>query len=88
LVECGISLKKRPFAYLFIEMIQHDHINSLILRVFKLFPFQKEIQSMPMTKTQIVADPAEKATITKKEAGIILGEIYQLATKAIKKWIS
>ena len=40
---------------------------------------------MPMTKTQIVADLAEKAAITKKQAGIILAELYELATKAIKK---
>jgi len=40
---------------------------------------------MPMTKTQIVADLAEKAAITKKQAGIILAELYELAAKAIKK---
>ena len=40
---------------------------------------------MPMTKTQIVADLAEKAAITKKQAGVILAELYELATKAIKK---
>ena len=40
---------------------------------------------MPMTKTQIVAHLAEKAAITKKQAGMILVEISELAAKAIKK---
>ena len=40
---------------------------------------------MPMTKTQIVAYLAEKAAITKKQAGMILVEISELAAKAIKK---
>ena len=40
---------------------------------------------MPMTKTQIVASLAEKAAITKKQAGIILAELCELAAKAIKK---
>ena len=38
-----------------------------------------------MTKTQIVAHLAEKAAITKKQAGIVLTEICELAAKAIKK---
>ena len=40
---------------------------------------------MPMTKTQIVASLAEKAAITKKQAGIVLAELCELAAKAIKK---
>jgi DNA-binding protein HU-beta len=40
---------------------------------------------MPITKTQIVAHLAEKAAITKKQAGMILVEISELAAKAIKK---
>jgi DNA-binding protein HU-beta len=40
---------------------------------------------MPMTKTQIVAHLAEKAAITKKQAGIVLTEICELAAKAVKK---
>ncbi|RPJ38449.1 MAG: HU family DNA-binding protein [Deltaproteobacteria bacterium] len=40
---------------------------------------------MPMTKTQIVAHLAEKATITKKQAGTVLTELCGLAAKAIKK---
>jgi len=38
-----------------------------------------------MTKTQIVAQLAAKAAITKKQAGILLSELCELATKAIKK---
>ena len=40
---------------------------------------------MPMTKTQIVAYLAEKVGTTKKQAGMILVEISELAAKAIKK---
>jgi len=40
---------------------------------------------MPMTKTQIVAYLAEKAAITKKQAGTVLSELCELAGKAIKK---
>jgi len=40
---------------------------------------------MPMTKTQIVASLAEKAAITKKQAGTVLAELCELAAKAIKK---
>ena len=40
---------------------------------------------MPMTKTQIVAHLAEKAGTTKKQAGMILAELSELAAKAIKK---
>jgi len=40
---------------------------------------------MPMTKTQIVAHLAEKVGTTKKQAGMILVEISELAAKAIKK---
>jgi DNA-binding protein HU-beta len=47
--------------------------------------FQKEKQTMPMTKTQIVAYLAEKVGTTKKQAGMILVEISELAAKAIKK---
>ena len=39
---------------------------------------------MPMTKTQIVASLAEKAAITKKQAGTVLFELCELAAKAIK----
>jgi DNA-binding protein HU-beta len=38
-----------------------------------------------MTKTQIVAYLAEKVGTTKKQAGMILVEISELAAKAIKK---
>jgi len=38
-----------------------------------------------MTKTQIVAQLAAKAAITKKQAGIVLSELCELAAKAIKK---
>jgi DNA-binding protein HU-beta len=40
---------------------------------------------MPMTKTQIVTYLAEKVIITKKQAGMILAELSELAAKAIKK---
>ena len=40
---------------------------------------------MLMTKTQIVAYLAEKAAITKKQAGTVLSELCELAGKAIKK---
>ncbi len=40
---------------------------------------------MPMTKTQIVAYLAEKVGTTKKQAGMILVELSELAAKAIKK---
>ena len=40
---------------------------------------------MPMTKTQIVAYLADKAAITKKQAGTVLSELCELAGKAIKK---
>jgi DNA-binding protein HU-beta len=40
---------------------------------------------MAMTKTQIVTYLAEKVTITKKQAGMILAELSELAAKAIKK---
>jgi DNA-binding protein HU-beta len=40
---------------------------------------------MPMTKTQIITYLAEKVTITKKQAGMILAELSELAAKAIKK---
>jgi DNA-binding protein HU-beta len=38
-----------------------------------------------MTKTQIAAYLAEKAAITKKQAGTVLSELCELASKAIKK---
>ena len=38
-----------------------------------------------MTKTQIVAYLAEKVGTTKKQAGMILVELSELAAKAIKK---
>ncbi|RPJ36426.1 MAG: HU family DNA-binding protein, partial [Deltaproteobacteria bacterium] len=38
-----------------------------------------------MTKTQIIASSAEKAAITKKQAGVVLTELCELAGKAIKK---
>ena len=40
---------------------------------------------MPMTKTQIVAYLAEKVGTTKKQAGMILVELSELAAKAVKK---
>jgi len=38
-----------------------------------------------MTKTQIIASSPEKAAITKKQAGVVLTELCELAAKAIKK---
>jgi DNA-binding protein HU-beta len=40
---------------------------------------------MPMTKTQIITYLAEKVAITKKQAGMILAELSELAAKAVKK---
>ena len=40
---------------------------------------------MEKTKIQIIAHVAEKAAITKKQAGIVLTEICELAAKAIKR---
>jgi DNA-binding protein HU-beta len=40
---------------------------------------------MPMTKTQIITYLAEKVAITKKQTGMILAELSELAAKAVKK---
>ena len=68
-----------------VEKPQADHITWLILRGFKPISLSKGDSNHAHDQNPDRRQLAEKAAITKKQAGIVLAELCELAAKAIKK---